>query len=98
MAKKRSRPKLDRYEQKIEDSLEEFLPVEPAEKERILRAAGKTKTISLRLSEVVLENLRKRAADEGLPYQTLISSILYRFSSGRLVDVQAIRQALHAIK
>ncbi len=98
MAKKRSSLKLDRYEQKIEDSLEEFLPVAPAEKERILQAAGKTKTISLRLSEVVLENLRKRAADEGLPYQTLISSILYRFSSGRLIDVQAIRQALNAIK
>lgn len=98
MLTRRSRPKLDRYEQKIEDSLAEFLPVALAEKERILQAAGKTKSISLRLSEVVLENLKKRAAEEGLPYQTLISSILYRFSSGRLVDIQAIRQALDAIK
>jgi len=98
MAKKRSRSKLDRYEQAIENSLEEFLPVAPAEKERILQAAGKTKTISLRLNEIVLENLREKAAEEGLPYQTLISSILYRFTSGRLIDVHAIRQALDAIK
>jgi len=61
-------------------------------------AAGKTKTISLRLNETLLESLKKTAAEEGLPYQALISSILYRFSSGRLIDARAIRQALGAMK
>ena len=98
MARKPGRQKLDRYEQRIEDSLGDYRPAAPAEKGRILKAAGKTKTVSLRLNETVLDSLRQKAADEGLPYQTLISSILYRFSSGRLIDVHAIRQALRAIK
>ena len=98
MARKPGRQKLDRYEQRIEDSLEDYRPAAPAEKERILKPAGKTKTVSLRLNETVLNDLRQKAAEEGLPYQTLISSILYRFSSGRLIDAHAIRQALDAIK
>jgi len=98
MARKPGKQKLDRYEQGIEDSLEDYRPAAPAEKERILKAAGKTKTVSLRLNETVLNDLRQKAAEEGLPYQTLISSILYRFSSGRLIDAHAIRQALDAIK
>lgn len=98
MARRQSRQKLDRSEQRIENSLRDYRPAAPAEKERILKAAGKTKTISLRLNEAVLKNLRQKAIEDGLPYQTLISSILCRFSSGRLIDVRAIRQALGAIK
>jgi predicted DNA binding CopG/RHH family protein len=30
--------------------------------------------------------LRARAAEEGLPYQTLIASVLHKFVTGRLVD------------
>jgi len=98
MARKPSRQKLDKYEHRIEDSLADYRPVATAEKERILKAAGKTKTVSLRLNEAVLDDLRQRAAEEGLPYQTLISSILYRFTSGRLIDAHAIQKALRAIK
>ena len=98
MARRQNRQKLDKFEQRIEDSLEDYRPVAPAEKDRILKATGKTKTISLRLSETVLEKLRQRAAEDGLPYQTLISSILYRFSSGQLIDARTVRQALGAIK
>jgi predicted DNA binding CopG/RHH family protein len=98
MARRQSRHKLDRSEQRIENSLRDYRPTTPAERDRILKAAGKTKTISLRLNEAVLENLRQKAIEDGLPYQTLISSILYRFSSGRLIDARAIRQVLGAIK
>jgi hypothetical protein len=46
----------------------------------------------------VLQALKRKAADEGLPYQTLISSVLYKFSTGRLVDANALKKALASLK
>jgi predicted DNA binding CopG/RHH family protein len=69
MARRQNRQKLDKFEQRIEDSLEGYRPVAPTEKERILKAAGKTKTISMRLNETVLEEPRQTAAEDGLPFQ-----------------------------
>lgn len=40
---------------------------------------NKTKNINIRLSERVLAKLKARAAEEGLPYQTLASSVLHRY-------------------
>jgi len=34
-----------------------------------------------------MESIRKRALAQGLPYQTLISSLLPKYGSGRLKDV-----------
>lgn len=39
----------------------------------------KMKNINIRLSEKVLVKLKARAIEEGLPYQTLVSSVLYRY-------------------
>ena len=33
-----------------------------------------------------LEGLKARAAEEGLPYRTLIASVLHKFVIGRLVE------------
>lgn len=40
--------------------------------------------INIRLSSTILNMLRRKAAEEGLPYQTLISSILHKYATGRL--------------
>ena len=98
MAKPKTRSKLDSYEQHIEDSLGEYQPAAAAEKEHILRTAAKTRTISLRINETVLESIKRKAAEEGIPYQTLISSVLYKFSSNRLIDDVAIRKVMDASK
>jgi predicted DNA binding CopG/RHH family protein len=50
------------------------------------RATVKDRRLNIRLSAPVLEGLRARAAEEGLPYQTLIASVLHKFITGRLVD------------
>lgn len=42
---------------------------------------AKNKTISIRISEVDLLKLKIKAAEEGMPYQTLISSSLHRLVS-----------------
>lgn len=42
---------------------------------------NKTRNINIRLSERALQKLKARAAKEGIPYQTLASSILHRFTN-----------------
>ena len=49
----------------------------------------KDKRVNLRMSSKDLEDIKTYAVEEGLPYQTLMSSVLHKFISGRLVDRQA---------
>lgn len=58
-----------------------------------LRAAAeatllKNKRVNIRISSRDLEGLQARAAEEGVPYQTLMASVLHKFVSGRLVESQ----------
>lgn len=46
----------------------------------------KDRRINIRLSSGDLGDLQARALQEGMPYQTLIASILHKYVSGRLVD------------
>jgi predicted DNA binding CopG/RHH family protein len=46
----------------------------------------KDKRVNICISEKDLRNLQKRADHQGIPYQTLISSVLYKYASGRLVE------------
>lgn len=79
--------KLTKEEQEIEDNAEKFIPLSPGERarmERALEKARKEATISLRMNQEVLDNLKLTAKEEGLPYQTLISSILYKYVRERV--------------
>jgi len=46
----------------------------------------KDRRINIRLSQKDLEALQTLALEEGLPYQTLIASILHKYVSGSLVE------------
>ena len=46
----------------------------------------KNKRVNIRISEMDLELLQERALIEGLPYQTLMSSVLHKYVTGRLAD------------
>ena len=46
----------------------------------------KDKRINIRLSSNDLEALKTNAVELGLPYQTLVSSILHQYASGRLIQ------------
>jgi predicted DNA binding CopG/RHH family protein len=48
----------------------------------------KNKRVNIRISSRDLEGLQSRAAEEGVPYQTLMASVLHKFVSGRLVERQ----------
>ena len=42
----------------------------------------KDKRINIRISSRDLESIQRRALEEGIPYQTLVSSILHKYVSG----------------
>ncbi len=49
----------------------------------------KDKRINIRISSRDLEALQRRALEEGLPYQSLVSSVLHKYVSGGLKDITA---------
>jgi predicted DNA binding CopG/RHH family protein len=84
--------KLSKYEQDILTAFEkgEYRVVENRKEElkKYQQAADltlrKLKRINIRISINDLLGLQKIALEEGLPYQTLISSVLHKFCAGRL--------------
>lgn len=48
----------------------------------------KDKRVNIRISSRDLEGLQAKAAEEGVPYQTLMASVLHKFVSGRLIETQ----------
>lgn len=81
--------KLDSYEKGIEDALTDkhFGSVLDVAKEKELARKAATRylkkeaRINIRLSIIDLEKIKEKAVYEGLPYQTLISSILHKYVS-----------------
>ena len=56
------------------------------------RATGqKDQRINIRLSSGDLQAIRTRALQEGIPYQTLISSVLHKYVSGTLQERVTVR-------
>lgn len=93
--------KLDNYEKEIEKNISQFSPVGKKKRELIegiIDKANAKKSISLRLKANDLELLKHRADSEGLPYQTLLSSIVHKFVSDQLVDKRSILKSLEILK
>jgi predicted DNA binding CopG/RHH family protein len=49
-------------------------------------AFQKNKRVNIRLSSQDLEGLQQRAVEEGIPYQTLISSLIHKYVAGGLTE------------
>ena len=47
---------------------------------------NKDKRINIRISSLDLERVKKRAVREGMPYQTLISSLIHKLCSGKIQE------------
>jgi len=48
--------------------------------------ATKDKRVNIRLSSGDLQDIQAKALQEGMPYQTLIASILHKYVTGRLTE------------
>lgn len=84
---KRKTNKLDKEEKALLKAIEndEFVSVPDAKNiiKKIESAArqhlAKNQKINIRISEYDLEGIKRIAAEEGLPYQTLITSIIHKY-------------------
>lgn len=92
---------LDEEEQWYEDHFDEFVPApewvgeklrEAAKKPPLIHYGDAKKPVSLRLGTTDIECLKTIAKKQGLPYQSLIGSILHRYVNGTLVDILEIRK------
>lgn len=80
---------LDKKEKDILNSFEkeEFQSVSDAKKERkryhsyAHTSLNRTRNINIRLSERDLQKIRAKAAEKGIPYQTLVASIIHQYGS-----------------
>jgi predicted DNA binding CopG/RHH family protein len=91
-----SKIKLDKSEKELLAAYEagEFKSeLTSARKEFLKQAAEQTvkkdKRINIRISGRDLNAIQRRALEEGIPYQTLVSSILHKYVSGGLHDITA---------
>src|SRR5215475_14507734 len=86
--------KMDTEEKELLDSVErgEWKSAKGGKRERARYSRyakatfRKDRRVNIRLSGRDLEAIQKRALSEGLPYQTLISSLLHKYAAGRLVE------------
>lgn len=90
MAKKRKMIILDEYENEILEAYEDG-KLKPSKsltdyQEIAKNTMKKNKKINIRISENDLSALQRRAAREGIPYQTLIGSVLHKYASGFLKE------------
>jgi len=91
MTKKRKEIILDGYEKEILEAYENG-KLKPAESKTDYQTIArntmkKNRKINIRISDNDLSALQRRAAREGIPYQTLIGSVLHKFASGFLKEV-----------
>ena len=83
---------LDEEERELMESIErdEWVPVKDfkTEQQKAVQAARNTlkkdKRINLRLSQRDYHQIQIKAIEEGMPYQTLIASIVHKYLNGSL--------------
>ena len=85
--------KTDAYEQEILNAFEKGKLKSVATKAELARfkasarATGiKDRRVNIRLSSGDLNDIQAKALEEGVPYQTLIASVLHKYVTGRLAE------------
>jgi len=90
MAKKQEKIILDEFEKEILEAYENGR-LKPSKSQAdyqtiAMNTLRKNRKINIRISENDLTALQRRAAREGIPYQTLIGSVLHKYASGFLKE------------
>jgi predicted DNA binding CopG/RHH family protein len=85
--------KLDPYELEVLEAYEsgQLKPIAGKAELQRLRAAAratalKDRRVNIRLSSVDLLGIQAKALEEGMPYQTLIASVLHKYVTGKLTE------------
>ncbi len=91
MTEKQKKMILDDYENEILEAYESG-KLKPSHSSTDFQSIAKNtlkknRKINIRISDNDLSALQRRAAREGIPYQTLIGSVLHKYASGFLKEV-----------
>lgn len=85
--------KVDAYEQEVLTAFKKGVLKSVATKAELAKfkaaaraTAVKDRRVNIRLSSTDLGDIQVKALEEGVPYQTLIASVLHKYVSGRLVE------------
>jgi len=87
--------KLDKEEKELLKSIENgqwriipnFKEELKKHKEYAKATLRKDKRVNIRISQHDLQSLQRKAVEEGIPCQTLISSVLHKYINGRLKEL-----------
>jgi predicted DNA binding CopG/RHH family protein len=85
---------LDRYEKQVLSAYEKGKLKPTVTSEASLRryreyaraTLTKNRRVNIRVSTQDVSDIQARAVEEGMPYQTLMASVLHKFATGRLVE------------
>lgn len=82
---------LDKYEQEIEDSIDEYVPADDNKINKMFDEAAKdfveleqTKSVTVRIKKKDLVKLKAKAERNNIPYQTLINLLINNYASGKI--------------
>ena len=93
-------PKIDAYELEVLTAFDKGQLKSVATKAELAKfkaaaraTAIKDRRVNIRLSSGDLSDIQVKALEEGVPYQTLIASVLHKYVTGRLAEPRAAKQA-----
>ena len=93
-------PKIDAYEHEVLTAFEKGQLKSVATKADLAKfkaaaraTAIKDRRVNIRLSSGDLSDIQVKALEEGVPYQTLIASVLHKYVTGRLAEPRATKQS-----
>ena len=93
--------KLTSEERAIENSIDSLVTVSEDKRSRvesIIARGKKNKAISLRIAEYDLEKLKEKAENDGIPYQTLISTVLHKYITNQLFEKNEILKFIQLLQ
>ncbi len=97
-------PKIDAYEHEVLTAFEKGQLKSVATKAQLAKfkaaaraTAIKDRRVNIRLSSGDLSDIQVKALEEGMPYQTLIASVLHKYVTGRLAEPRATKQSSHPV-
>lgn len=86
-------PEIDPYETELLAAYDKGLLTSVATKSELAKfkaaaraTATKNRRVNIRLSSGDLQDIQVKALKEGIPYQTLIASVLHKYVTGRLAE------------
>ena len=92
-------PKIDEYEREVLTAYEKGRLKSVATKAELAKfkaaaraTAIKDRRVNIRLSAGDLNDIQVKALEEGMPYQTLIASVLHKYVTGRLSEPSTAKQ------